>query len=505
MLQLSQGDRDKIRPAELSFIILNHLNTFDTKPDQINLIIEKFEKLKDHVLYTHSLYYQKAYEYYNVHQKFPDIEWLTCALPNMAIKKQQGNYSYSIYEDFIAVLDKEGVKKLIEKLVVENNNLTSDEVSLSIKALTAYNNKNATVKKIDKEAWLNTFDEYSKNYKGVKTYIKQIDDIIGVLGYKSISVFGAPSGSGKSTLATTLAYNAAVFGGLCVDYITFEIPEDHMRFNLASIESTYMEGYEDCPSSNWKQIAAATDEEKAILSKRYRECSESLMAKLNDTGGFINPIDYSRLKSYSYEEFCARLETEAENREGGARKADLVVIDNIDGFSIFKSTEKDAIKKVDSMIRSLDEFSKTYYNGEGTHFLLLTQTNREGILTLKNAAGEESDTDAKGKKKKKAEPDMRCISTYNALYEKAAIVLLGYSVQGINRLNLYPVKMRNMGTEIKCIKLSTDFPHSKICGENVNEASSEDYKAYLASKEAELKAMEESGHSEDDDFNSEDN
>ena len=496
-MELSQEHRDKIRPKNLSYIILNHLQLFDDRPDQIKVIIEKFEKIKDNPLYTHKDFYEKAYnEYYDRHKKFPDIGWIKEVFPLRGIKIEQGNYSTSIYEDFIACLDEMSVKALTEKLIVENKSPSQEEWAFIIKAMTEYTTRQNVQRSLDKEGILNLFDNHVKEYKGVKTHIKEIDELIGVLGYKSVSVVAAPSGEGKTTLAQTIAYNAAAFSGLCVDYVTFEVPIGHIWFNLASIESTYIG--RNIQSRSWKKPLYKTPEEEQELRRSYRECQGSLLDRLNKSGGFLNPIDYTTLNASTFEELLATLERNAENRKGGARKADLIVIDNVDGLELFKSPEKDPSFRVNSMIRAFDQFSKTYYNNEGTHILLLSQVNREGMFNLKDSAEEVgTDTSTRSgnnvKKKKKAAIDVRCLAKYNALYERADTVLIISScptLRAMSRMHVYPVKTRNDETGDDFIKLNADFAHSKIGGEPIITASQEGFEAFNRAERS-IEASEE--------------
>jgi replicative DNA helicase len=300
---------------------------------------------------------------------------------------------------------------------------------------------------LDKQSIINMYTNYKKTYKGVKTLIPELDDLIGCLGFKSLSVIAAPSGTGKSTLATTLAYNVAVKGGLCVDYITFEIPEEHMWFNLTSMESQEM-GY-NIPASKMKE-ATLTEEE----SVNFTNSSESLLNKLNKSGGYIKVLDQTRASADTFEELCNKLESMAEER---GRKADLIIIDNVDNLKVLRSSERDVVTKVNNFIIKLDAFSKTYCNGDGTAICLLSQVNRGGVKKFQTAEQGES----------KSQIDYTVVQQFNSLIERSTVLLCLYSderMRGLGRINIYPVKLRNRGSSSNALKLPAQFAFSHIGG-----------------------------------------
>ena len=79
---------------------------------------------------------------------------------------------------------------------------------------------------------------------------------------------------------------------------------------------------------------------------------------------------------------------------------------------------------------------------------------------LYTSEGEDSD--------KKVKIDVTCIQKYNALYEKATCVLVGYSDElsrSQGTMKIYPVKLRNRGIPDKPITISVNFAFSKVRGE----------------------------------------
>ena len=274
-----------------------------------------------------------------------------------------------------------------------------------------------------------------------------MDDVIGVLGYQSLSVFAAPSGHGKSTFAASVAYYAAC-NGKCVDYLSFEIPERHMWFNMVSMES---EGT-GCPlpSSRIKE----SDLNK-VEAEQFKIHMSNMLKRIGESNGDLNIIDQTTANANTYEGLCTMLETVAEKRE---RKADLIIIDNVDNLQTLKSYERDEISRVNNYIIGLDGFSKKYCDGAGTSILLLSQVNRPGLKRLTTSASDTTKT---------VRVDVTCIQRYNALYEKATCVLLGYAdeasrASGIMRI--YPVKLRNKAVPEQPIQVSVNYGYSKVRG-----------------------------------------
>ena len=177
------------------------------------------------------------------------------------------------------------------------------------------------------------------------------------------------------------------------------------------------------------------------------------MNKLNKSGGYINIIDQTKTQANTFDGLCARLESLAEER---GRGASLIVVDNVDNLKILKSSEKDDTTKVNNFIIQLDSFCKNYYHETGTHILLLTQVNRPAMRKLDSAKESED---------KKITIDVTCVQQYNALYEKPVCVMIGYSdesMRSVDKMNIYPVKLRNRQLPTRPIQLDIKFEYSLV-------------------------------------------
>lgn len=449
---MEQIFRDKIMPVQWIWCIINNIQKFDDKPEFILSLIEKLKKIEDHrLLSTFNNLFDCINKYYNENNKFPDVAWLTLNFKgSMSIIVAEDEFSMQIYESLDKYLDQEFLKQELNKRIVERDNPSLDDIRELTRGLIKFTDKAVDLPEETKEALINSYDVYSSNFYGLKTNIKPLDNVIGVLGYQSLSVFAAPSGHGKSTFAFSVAYYAAIHG-YCVDYLSFEIPALHAWFNLVSIES---EGTEHkLPASAMKENLL-NEEEKGY----YKEHMRNLLGRIKAKDGWLNILDQTTASINTYEGLCAKLESIAEKR---GRKADLIIVDNIDNFQILKSSERDEATKINNYIVSLDAFSKKYCDGAGTTILLLSQVNRPALKKLHTTEGEDGND-------RKVKIDVTCIQKYNALYEKATCVLVGYAdevLRAADTMKVYPVKLRNRPLPLKPIQLNVKFGFSKVKGE----------------------------------------
>lgn len=448
---MEQEFREKIMPAQWIWCLVNNLDKFDDKPELILQLIWKFNRIEDHrLLSTFRNLFDCIERCYKQTNKFPDTTWLTLNFKgNMSIVITEDEFSMQIYESLDRYLEQEYIKQELEKRIVEVDNPRIEDVKYLINTMTKFTDNSVDMPEETKEDLINSYDNFTENFSGIRTYIKPIDNVIGLLGNQSLSVFAAPSGHGKSTFAFSVAYYAAIHGH-CVDYLSYEITREQAWFNLVALESedTSMR----LPSNAMKE-ALLNDKEK----EAYKEHMRNMLNRIKAKNGYLNILDQTTAPISTFEGLCAKLESIAEKR---GRRADLIIVDNIDNFQILKSSERDEATRINNYIVSLDAFSKKYYNGEGTTFLLLSQVNRPALKRLHTSEGEGNE--------RKTKIDVSCIQKYNALYEKATCVLVGYSDEVLkagDTMKVYPVKLRNRPIPLKPIQLNVKFAFSKVKGE----------------------------------------
>lgn len=457
---MDREDEKKLTLVEYSWHIINNLREFDTKPELIqDLYYKMVQYLPEHPsLFQFYDVYKTALEYYDNHSEFPSIKWFEVNYTkSKTFKRTNNDFSIQVFEDYIKLVDAEIIKKDCAAVV---NTLQPDVSQLRalVNTISSYCDNAARIPVLSKTDIINLLDEYSKDYSGIYTGIEQLDEQIGVMGHKSISVFGAPSGHGKSTFAISVAYNVAVGQGLCVDYISYEVPKEHIWFNLVSLHSSVIG--KNLEASKLKENTC-TEEEKEI----FKEVAGDLLNAIKKSGGYINILDQTSAAVDTFEGLCARIEGIATERLDGEtkfdRKADLIVIDNVDNLQILKSKERDEQTRVNNYIVKLDAFCKQYHHGDGCAILILTQLNRGGLAKLQRA---EKDADGKSKA---ASIDVTVFQKFNALYEKATCCLVGYADAGLRiaeRINIYPVKLRNRAVPEEPLIISAKYKYSRIGG-----------------------------------------
>ena len=461
---MDRADEKKLTLVEYSWHLINNLQEFNTKFELVESAYLKMRQyLPEHpILSQFYEYYKTAIEYYQKHTVFPDIKWFEVNFAKSGkFKRTTGDFSIQVYEDYVKLIDSEIIKKDCAAIV---NTIQPDMTQLRslINTVSQYCDNAAKIPALTKTDIINLYEDYIKDYSGVYTGIDQLDEQIGVLGNKSLSVFGAPSGHGKSTFAINVAFNAAINQGLCVDYVSYEVPKEHIWFNLISLFSA--DRKLTLPSSEIKE-GKLTPEQRKV----FHEVSQELLEALKKSGGFINVIDQTSAAVDTFEGLCARLEGIATTRPDGdssfSRKADLIIIDNVDNLQVLKSSERDEQTRVNNYIIKLDAFCKQYYHNEGTAILILTQLNRGGLDRLNRTVGEDGISVEKSNK-----VDVTVFQKYNALYEKPTCCLVGYSnvqMRAGGRMAVFPVKLRNRGVPEEPIMLSADYAHSLIGAQNI--------------------------------------
>ena len=457
---MDREDEKKFTLTEYNWHIINNLKEFNNKPELIeNMYHKAVQYLPEH---PHLLqfydFYKTALEYFDNHKEFPDIKWFQVNYTKSAkLKVTSNDFSIQVYEDCMKLIDAEIIKKECGAVV---NTVAPDITQLRQlnSTIAKYVDNAASIPVIKKADIINMYDEYSAEYQGVCTGIGPLDEQTGVMGNKSLAVFGAPSGHGKSTFAISVAFNAAVHQGLCVDYISYEVPKEHIWFNLIALMSAEL-GV-SLESGDIKE-SKLTPAQKDL----YKEVAGDLLKAIKASGGYINIIDQTTAAVDSFEGLCARIEGIATERLDGDkkfdRKADLIIIDNVDNLQVLKSSERDEQTRVNNYIIKFDSFVKQYHHNDGTCMLLLTQLNRGGLQRLNRAEGQ---TEASEKSKN---VDVTVFQKFNALYEKPTYCLVGYAdaaLRNSGRMVVYPVKLRNRPVPEKPIYLSADFSHSKIGG-----------------------------------------
>lgn len=445
---------EQLTPSRLSCVVYNNLHHFNDKPKCVEVILEKMQKLADlDKPHTHEKIYEKALSYYADHKTFPDMKWLLTALPSKAMEQYNiDNFSTHIYNDLLKLLDESITKGEIDLCIVSGKDLKTEDYQKAISILTKQALKNKVSERVTAE---NAYDKIIASHKervGCTTGIKELDEVIRIIPKKNITVLAGTQGGGKTTTANSIAYNAVVNEGKCVDYVTLEEGSIELWGSIAAIESYYNK--EELQFGN---IRDGVFEEGEL--GQFKRATETFKAKSKTSGGLLNIMDSGCFASDTFEGMCMELEEEASKR---GRPADMIIISTVNCFEKFTSYERDSKQKVNSMIIHLESFSQKYSGGLGTAILLLAQVNREGLTKLVEAQEENVD---KKKVKKTVTINGNILAEYNQLDRKASTIIACYSdatLRGLNILLMYCLKVRSRSCPPEPLKLSALFKCSLV-------------------------------------------
>ena len=444
-----------LQPNEMMWRLVNHLPDYNKDHQAIVDVKYKLKQLQNNKLFG-GFYriFDKAVEYYKAHQAFPDINWLqTCFTGGNMQILQNVPFTNEIFIDLVRKLD-EAI--LLERMVdfQEQGTHTQDDWDNLLKAVGNFNKGNQEDTILTKQDIIGLQRSYQADLTKsgvVRTSMPQVDDVIGILGAKSLAVFAGGSGSGKTTFALSVAYNAALVQGLCVDYVSYEVQKEQVWQNLVSRHSKAIGT--PVKACVYKEGIATESE-----LQTYEDVATDLFRKFNETGGRIDVIDQTTSNGGTFEGFKRMLEAHAEKR---GRKADLIIVDNVDNLQILKGGDRDEATRVNNYIIQLDQFTKTYYNNARTCMLLLTQVNRTGSKKMSTA----EEDDGEGKGRSKLSIDVTCIQKFNALYEKATVVLGLIATKSMRASGLcfiFPIKLRNRSLPEEPIEVRADYAYSSI-------------------------------------------
>ena len=447
---------------DIAWVVLNKLKDFNDKPQLIYDLSARFDKLTEHTMFfKFADLYKEAVNFFNIHNKFPGIEYIGERFTDgrtMMIYKNIP-FSMDMYDKLRKQLDFELIIQDFNARLGAGETPDMEGCREFSKRLAKFAETNVDIPVDAKDDWINAYDKFKETYHGISTGIKILDEQVGDLG--GVVTIAAPSGNGKSTFALSLAYNISTLPdengmGRNVLYISYEMTKIQLQANIVSIESSFCENMKKrLKASDIKQKDLSPEEEEL-----FKEHMQSYMKRLNNSGGYLSLVDNTAMTGYTtIEEFMASIE---EHSAKIGKKFDIIFIDNVDSLNMLKGERgQDDMAKMNSFITKLDSFSKTYMDGYGTCIVLLSQTNRDGAKKLKAMESNNS---------QEITIDFTVLQRYSALYERATMVLVLYSsaiMRNANQLKLMPVKLRNKPLPVQPITLTTRWDYSYVGGNYV--------------------------------------
>ena len=457
-------------------ILLNNLRAYNNRPEDINNLISEIITYGTKALQQYIEPLKISLTSFKQKGIFPNIDELNSMNFNIRIATRSEKCVDEAYAEIVSILKEEKqVNNLRMALRSKNENRVLEF------AKTLMNIKSPSIIDIKKVLDIKTLrQEGRKNNLFIKTGLELLDNAIYGFQNKTINTISAPSSGGKTTVAVNIAYNNAVNGKIVV-YCALESSAEEITSLFMStsykhkllLNPTFLEDKFSNYNNNEKRLEFKAGTVNSIQFYKISEEMDNLLIEnykqeITKNGGQIYVIDNNICNLDSVNSLIDVLESIAEN-EG--RRVDMVIIDNADHLTSFKTEDKydSDMTLVNKMINSLNAYATTHYNGLGTTFLFLAQLNREGI-----------------KEHTKQTPiiNLTHISTYSNLYTKANVVItLAKSPKFQHALELRILKNRHGKTsEKECpIYIHTLFEYCYIDNDNtkLEEKNSSDIKCNI--------------------------
>lgn len=392
-------------------------STEEDKALVVNGILEEVEKdLNPQELKV----FQYLHSSYTTYSQFPTEELFLTQFPE---------YRSALEE--IKVLDKESLdyyrREFIEKhkrltiskkllsfaSAIQNTGLTADMVESLRDSVTG--NKTDEVSLFTS----NVLDLYEDSKKmggrGIKTYIPEIDQIVGSIEPGTLTTIVGYSGHGKTTYAMNMAYKAARSGKHIV-YISLEVPERDLLYDLISLHSTDMKfGIDPIPHASIRMMT---------MDSRQEENFKRVAEDFNQT---ILP-NFHILTERNFKEFSYGEIRDVLYRVDTQKTIDAIFVDQA---SLFKYYGKGRVQDTNAIINEYVSFFRQLAicfkveHGKDRHMIivLLAQCNRTGFLKAITAG--KKDPTMEGKY------DDTAVSESHELSRAASYVMTVYSSEAM--------------------------------------------------------------------------
>ena len=305
-------------------------------------------------------------------------------------------------------------KKLLTMAsTLQQTGLTPDMVEALRDSVTGNPNEDITLETS------NVIDLYTESKKkgnsGIKTYIPEIDQIIGSIEPGTLTTVVGYSGHGKTTCAVNIAYKSAKSGKNVV-YISLEVPERDLLYDLISLHSTDLKfGIETIPHSCMRMRS---------MDKQQEDNFKKVAEDFNNT---ILP-NFHILTERNFKEFSYGEIRDTLYRLDNKKPIDTIFVDQA---SLFKYYGKGRVNDTNALINEYVSFFRRLAicfkveKGKDRQMIvvLLAQCNRTGFL--KAIASGKKDPTMEGKY------DDTAVSEAHELSRAASYVITVYSSEAM--------------------------------------------------------------------------
>ena len=348
------------RLNELSLIISCNLNEINN----LEFLNQVCELVPNSRVAIYSGLFEDAKEYYQIHNKFPDFEYVDLHYPELLeeLEGEEPAFHYSFSEEFLKLLKRDVILQKINKAVSDDDLELVDKIVASDPLFCTDDKK--------LKDWDDLYKAYDdlKNLKDpLKLGIKELDEMYRGLCYGTLNILAAPPGKFKTTTMCSIAFTN-FSQGKKVLFITLEDSWDIIYFNMATRES-----YEQSRmlSASKMKIGRLEDEDEVYFKDLVKDCKKkypTFKVACQETWDDFTPTGLMRLIR------------EVDHELGGL---DLVILDHASLLKFYPIKGiKDPKEVVNFYIRFLTNLSISY---PGKFSLLVAmQTNREGIKELES-------------------------------------------------------------------------------------------------------------------------
>lgn len=258
-----------------------------------------------------------------------------------------------------------------------------------------------------------------KGNVGIKTYIPEIDQIIGTIEPGTLTTIVGYTGHGKTSFAINMAYKAAKAGKNIV-YISLEVPEKDLLCDLASLHSTDLKfGINPIRHDDIRKMRLDKQQEAD-----YNKVAEDFDSNIAPNFHILTERNF---KDFSYGEIRDVL-----YRKDAEKRLDAIFIDQASLFKFYgkgKTTDLNAI--INDYVSFFRRLAVCFKIEDGKDrqmiIVLLAQCNRTGFL--KAVAAGKKDPSMEGRY------DDTAVAESNELSRSASYLLTVYSSESMRLSN----------------------------------------------------------------------
>ena len=250
--------------------------------------------------------------------------------------------------------------------------------------------------------------------KGIKTYIPEIDQLIGTINPGTISVIAGYTAHGKTTWAVNMAYKGARDGKNVV-YISLEVTLSDLLFELISLHSTDMSLGTPPLRFDDMRRGKLTDAQKEVYDKVVEDFNQKVLPNIHIlTEGTFKQFSYGEVRDILY-----RIDSE--------KPIDVLFVDHANLLKFYVqgkfNSSCDAGNEFVSFFRKMAVCFKKDSDGKGRPLtvILLAQCNRSGWVRAANMGKKEKDPNLEGMY------DNTALAEINELERAASYIFFTYT------------------------------------------------------------------------------